>query len=985
MKRLSLSLSLTLTLFATSARAQQDPRLQWRTLETPHFRIHFYQDMERVARRVAVIAEHTVERLAVPLGWRQSQVTEVVLSDSTDDANGSATAVPFNTLRLFVTAPDDLSVLEQYDDWLETLVTHEYAHILHTDHISGLPAIVNAIIGKQWAPNQIQPRFILEGLAVFEESLHTRGGRLRSATWDSYLRADALAGNFQTLDQLAVGPNRWPHGNLWYLYGSYLMRYVADRYGAQTLSHLSREYGSMAAPWQLNRAIRRVTGHTWEEIYEDFRRDTVARYTRQRDALAANGLEEGTRITNQGEFVRNARFLHDGTIVYESSDGQSAPRLRSLRAGVLTGGLQEPTELPRVAGPSGFAPWGDGALLVSDADFHRHIYSYHDLRRWSLSRDDDGAVEVTDDERLTDGWRAQQPDVHPDGDHAVFTVNHRGTTRLMEMSLTDRHPVALFAPRPFEQVFAPRYSPDGRTVAFSFWRRGGHRDLWTFDRATRALMQHTNDRALDTSPSYSPDGRWLLWSSDRTGVANIYAREVATGRVRQVTNTVLGAWQPNVSPDGRTLVYLGYSHRGYDLFRLPFDPARWREPEAVTEDPFGRDRDRDPHPAEDAAPDFPVRLTAYSPWPTLRPRTWSAEYTTDGFGPQVAVRAEATDVVGRHHWSARLGIGLVRGDPWVDLSYVYRGMRPTIRLRLYRSVDAGGGYRVGRVNPTWATERIGGESEISIGFPSRFDTHVVSMTYDAQWVRAFGGLPDFNRNIDPSGSVPSFPFEGWVAGLRMSWSWSNAQRFAYSISNQQGLSVFATVRVLDGILGSSVGGIEASAAVSGYIPMPWGQNRRRHILALHAGAGIGANDRSERGVFAIGGFPNFSAQNWLDAFRYGVQAGGVALRGYPPFFRGGSQFQMLNAEYRFPIWQTQRGFSTLPLFFQRVSGDVFVDAGNANFGRFNPDNIVVGAGVEVLIDLVAAYFLPFTARIGYARGFMEGGDDQVYGLFSTPF
>ena len=290
--------------------------------------------------------------------------------------------------------------------------------------------------------------------------------------------------------------------------------------------------------------------------------------------------------------------------------------------------------------------------------------------------------------------------------------------------------------------------------------------------------------------------------------------EVATGRVRQVTNTVLGAWQPNVSPDGRTLVYLGYSHRGYDLFRLPFDPARWRDPTVVTEDPFGRDRDRDPHPAEDAAPDFPTRLTAYDPWPTLRPRTWSAELTADGFGPQLAVRTESTDIVGRHAWSARVGVGLVRGDPLVDLGYIYRGARPTLRLRLYRSVDAGGGYRIGSRNPTWAAERIGGESELSIGFPSRFDTHVLSMTYDAQWVRAFGGLPELARNSDPSSPAPVFPFEGWLAGLRFTWSWSNAQRFAYSISNQRGVSAFASVRVLDDLIGSSGGGIEASAAVS---------------------------------------------------------------------------------------------------------------------------------------------------------------------------
>ena len=49
----ALALALGLALASPPALAQQDPRLQWRTLETPHFRIHFYQAMEPLARRVA--------------------------------------------------------------------------------------------------------------------------------------------------------------------------------------------------------------------------------------------------------------------------------------------------------------------------------------------------------------------------------------------------------------------------------------------------------------------------------------------------------------------------------------------------------------------------------------------------------------------------------------------------------------------------------------------------------------------------------------------------------------------------------------------------------------------------------------------------------------------------------------------------------------------------------------------------------------------
>ncbi|MEZ4408979.1 MAG: hypothetical protein R3A52_21280 [Polyangiales bacterium] len=386
-RRLALAAALATTLATTRARAQGDPRLRWRTVESPHFSVHFYNDLEPVARRVAEVAEGAYERLRGPLGFTPSQRTQVVLWDTTDDANGSATAIPFNTVNLFVTAPDDLSVLNQYDDWVSTLVTHEFTHILHTDNISGVAAVVNAIIGKQWSPNQVQPRFILEGLAVYEETLHSRGGRLRSSMWDMQLRADALGDNIASLDQLASGANRWPHGNIWYLYGSSLFQYVAARFGPEVIPFLTREYGSMAAPWQINRAIQRATGHTWEEIYDDWRASLRARYALQRRAIAARGIEEGRRVTFQGETVRAPRYLPDGTLLYESSDGQSQSMIRALSPAALAQAHPRPTELAWQGSPSGFAVIDADHLLVSDIAPHRDIYLFHDLHRWALSRD----------------------------------------------------------------------------------------------------------------------------------------------------------------------------------------------------------------------------------------------------------------------------------------------------------------------------------------------------------------------------------------------------------------------------------------------------------------------------------------------------------------------------------------------------------------------------------------------------------------------
>jgi len=70
----------------------------------------------------------------------------------------------------------------------------------------------------------------------------------------------------------------------------------------------------------------------------------------------------------------------------------------------------------------------------------------------------------------------------------------------------------------------------------------------------------TQDRAFERDPAWTPDGQWLLFSSDRSGVYDIYAWR--PGEIRQVTRMVLGAFEPQPSPDGKQLALVTYSARG---------------------------------------------------------------------------------------------------------------------------------------------------------------------------------------------------------------------------------------------------------------------------------------------------------------------------------------------------------------------------------------------------------------------------------------
>jgi TolB protein len=71
-------------------------------------------------------------------------------------------------------------------------------------------------------------------------------------------------------------------------------------------------------------------------------------------------------------------------------------------------------------------------------------------------------------------------------------------------------------------TFAPRFSPDGQRVIMSLLRDDGNSNIFAMDLRSRTTTRLTNSNSIDTSPSYSPDGSQVVFTSDRGGRAQIY-------------------------------------------------------------------------------------------------------------------------------------------------------------------------------------------------------------------------------------------------------------------------------------------------------------------------------------------------------------------------------------------------------------------------------------------------------------------------------
>ena len=99
----------------------------------------------------------------------------------------------------------------------------------------------------------------------------------------------------------------------------------------------------------------------------------------------------------------------------------------------------------------------------------------------------------------------------------------------------------------------PIYAPDGRSLVFSS-NRSGNIDLWRLSPETGSLKRLTEHPADDWDPAFSPDGRLLVWSSNRNGGFEIFVAEADGRNPRQLTRG-MAAENPTVTADGRWVIY----------------------------------------------------------------------------------------------------------------------------------------------------------------------------------------------------------------------------------------------------------------------------------------------------------------------------------------------------------------------------------------------------------------------------------------------
>ena len=112
---------------------------------------------------------------------------------------------------------------------------------------------------------------------------------------------------------------------------------------------------------------------------------------------------------------------------------------------------------------------------------------------------------------------------------------------------------------------APSFSPDGRQLVMTLGGIDGNLDIHVLDLSTRQTRRLTTHRAIDTEGSWSADGRYIYFTSDRSGGPQVYRVPAAGGTPERVTFEGGYNARPRLSPDGKRLAMVHLDRGNYRI------------------------------------------------------------------------------------------------------------------------------------------------------------------------------------------------------------------------------------------------------------------------------------------------------------------------------------------------------------------------------------------------------------------------------------
>ncbi len=875
------------------------PRISWKQIDARNYQVIYPSTRELDAFRVANLLDYILANDSLNLSHPEVKIP-IILQNQTVISNGFVTLGPWRS-EYFLNPPQ--FQFAGITPWIDMLTIHEYRHVqqIANARIGFAGKLLRTLFGQSgWSfyRGAVQPRWFLEGDAVYAETVFSKGGRGRSPDFERAYRAIRLSGLRYSYEKASFRSFKDfvpSHYDL----GYYMTTFARRNYGRAVWDSILTNTYAKPGLYRFSKAVKKATGFSTKELYNMSMSDLDNWWKEQDRKIkpVADKLvsEKPKRVFTNYRFPN---YLSNNSLILQKS---ALNQIRTIYR--VQNGQESKLFIPGV-GLADHYSIGGGKMVWSEIRFHPRWsnQTYSIIRLYDF---ESGILR-----KITSKSKLHAPGISPDGKWiAAVEATDAGEVNLVIMAANTGKEQQRIRVDSGEFISFPRWRDDNQTVVVAGRNlESNFLKAYNFEnRSWKDLMSiqgSTIDRIF-------PKGKYVYYSGSLTGVQNIFALDTSTSEVFQVTDSQFGAFDPTVSPDGKKLAYSEYTAMGFQIKEVVLTDALWRQPVATRN--MGSNYFKKMLPLEKVDittkvknKSYPSRSFKYFTKGLLTIHSWYPYVTTEEFGVGIisknimstmAITGQFTYNTNENSWKTLGRLSYGPFFPILDVE-VSTGQRQSAHLV---STDILGIY-TGR----WKEHTFAAGIRVPINIThGSYPTNItLSSNYKHYIVDYLDGITDQARDENFGSMDLNFKFQRAqskaLQNIFPRWAQTLAVNYQRTIGENDNQGEIFT--------------INSALFFPGLI--------RNHSLFLTGG---------------------FQKEKIVNAYRFEDKFTNARGYGSLPFER----IYRVSANYSLPLWYPDLAVGSLA-YFKRVRGNIFYDYSEGRF--LDSDTSLRSYGLELIAD-----------------------------------
>lgn len=511
---------------------------EWFYIQTRHFDIYYPNGGETIAEFTAAAAEQAIEQLHEDFNYKINNRIMLIVYNSHNDFQETNVTDQYTGQGVGgFTEPFKNRVVFPFEGSYE-----KFRHVLHHE-------LVHAVMQDMYFGGSIQnviskgislqlPHWFMEGTAEF----FSQGWETNT---DMFIRNAIISEALPDINRLT--------GYLGYRGGQSVFRYLADTYGRQKLGELLNKVQGLGS---LEAAMKASIGIDFEELNERWKKSLKIEYWPD-IATKKDPDEFAKRLTDNS---KNFGFYNTSPAI---------------------------------------SPQGDKIAFISDRDIYLDVYIM-DANDGKILKKVVKSGTTADFEELnilypTLTWS-------PDNVTIAISTKNRGydVISIINTETDERYNL----PIQMNGIESVSWSRDGEKIAF-MGHNAAQSDIYIYNLKTEEFTNITNDIFSDNDPVWTPDSKKIIFSSDRKNfvskkqipkdfimsehdykLLDLYMVDIESRKIKRLTDWELSYEKyPIVSPDGKTLIFISDKNGINNIYRKSIEEFDNPEIESLVDIP----------------------------------------------------------------------------------------------------------------------------------------------------------------------------------------------------------------------------------------------------------------------------------------------------------------------------------------------------------------------------------------------------------------